>query len=113
VGLRRGRRSPSDLYVGEALDFWRVEALEEEKLLRLRAEMRVPGRAWLEFHVEQDGALVPPRPQPAPAEGDVQAARAVRQPLLVGAGAVPRLRLRRDGPQHLPRGGGADGGRGG
>ena len=60
VGLRRGRRSPSDLYVGEALDFWRVEALEEEKLLRLRAEMRVPGRAWLEFHVEQDGALVPP-----------------------------------------------------
>ncbi|MFW3171550.1 SDR family oxidoreductase [Geodermatophilus sp. CPCC 206100] len=56
VGLRRGRRSPTDLYVGEALDFWRVEELEPGRLLRLRAEMRVPGLAWLEFHVEQDGA---------------------------------------------------------
>jgi hypothetical protein len=54
VGLRRGRRSPSDLYVGDALDFWRVEELEEGRLLRLRAEMRLPGLAWLEFHVEQD-----------------------------------------------------------
>jgi hypothetical protein len=53
VGLRRGRRSASDLYVGDALDFWRVEALEEGRLLRLRAEMRLPGLAWLEFHVEQ------------------------------------------------------------
>ena len=60
VGLRRGRRSPSDLYVGDALDFWRVEELEEGRLLRLRAEMRLPGRAWLEFHVEQDGAGSPP-----------------------------------------------------
>ncbi|MGY1690144.1 SDR family oxidoreductase [Geodermatophilus sp. SYSU D01105] len=55
VGLRRGRRSPRDLYVGDALDFWRVEELEEGRLLRLRAEMRVPGLAWLEFHVEQEG----------------------------------------------------------
>ncbi|MGK5113539.1 MULTISPECIES: SDR family oxidoreductase [unclassified Geodermatophilus] len=55
VGLRRGRRSPRDLYVGEALDFWRVEEIEDGRLLRLRAEMRVPGLAWLEFHVEQDG----------------------------------------------------------
>jgi uncharacterized protein YbjT (DUF2867 family) len=54
VGLRRGRRSPSDLYVGDALDFWRVEEIEEGRLLRLRAEMRLPGLAWLEFHVEQD-----------------------------------------------------------
>ena len=54
VGLRRGRRSPSDLYVGDALDFWRVEELDEGRLLRLRAEMRLPGRAWLEFHVEQE-----------------------------------------------------------
>ncbi len=53
VGLRRGRRSPSDLYVGDALDFWRVEEVEQGRLLRLRAEMRVPGLAWLEFHVEQ------------------------------------------------------------
>ena len=53
VGLRRGRRHPTDLYVGDALDFWRVEELEEGRLLRLRAEMRVPGLAWLEFHVER------------------------------------------------------------
>jgi uncharacterized protein YbjT (DUF2867 family) len=56
VGLRRGRRSPRDLYVGDALDFWRVEELEEGRLLRLRAEMRLPGLAWLEFHVEHDGS---------------------------------------------------------
>jgi hypothetical protein len=53
VGLRRGRRHPQNLYVGESLDFWRVEELESGRLLRLRAEMRVPGLAWLEFHVEQ------------------------------------------------------------
>ncbi len=55
VGLRRGRRDAHDLYVGDALDFWRVEELEEGRLLRLRAEMRLPGLAWLEFHVEHDG----------------------------------------------------------
>ncbi len=54
VGLRRGRRDAHDLYVGDALDFWRVEELEEGRLLRLRAEMRLPGLAWLEFHVEHD-----------------------------------------------------------
>lgn len=53
VGLRRGRRDPVGLYVGDALDFWRVEELEEGRLLRLRAEMRLPGPAWLEFHVER------------------------------------------------------------
>jgi uncharacterized protein YbjT (DUF2867 family) len=52
VGLRRGRRDAHDLYVGDALDFWRVEELEKGRLLRLRAEMRLPGLAWLEFHVE-------------------------------------------------------------
>jgi len=51
VGLRRGRRSENDLQTGDALDFWRVEALEKPKLLRLRAEMKVPGKAWLEFRV--------------------------------------------------------------
>jgi uncharacterized protein YbjT (DUF2867 family) len=54
VGLRRGRRNPARLQVGEALDWWRVEALDDdgpERLLRLRAEMRVPGRAWLELGV--------------------------------------------------------------
>jgi hypothetical protein len=56
VGLRRGRRDPDRLYVGDALDFWRVEELEPGRLLRLRAEMRLPGLAWLEFHVEHDPA---------------------------------------------------------
>jgi uncharacterized protein YbjT (DUF2867 family) len=49
VGLRRGRRDPDELRVGEALDFWRVEAVEPGRLLRLRAEMKVPGQAWLQF----------------------------------------------------------------
>jgi uncharacterized protein YbjT (DUF2867 family)/uncharacterized protein YndB with AHSA1/START domain len=51
VGLRRGRRDPDELRVGDALDFWRVEAVEPAHLLRLRAEMKVPGRAWLQFQV--------------------------------------------------------------
>jgi uncharacterized protein YbjT (DUF2867 family) len=49
VGLRRGRRDPQDVRVGDAIDFWRVEAVEIPRLLRLRAEMKVPGRAWLQF----------------------------------------------------------------
>ena len=49
VGLRRGRRDPDNLRVGDALDFWRVEAVKADRLLRLRAEMKVPGRAWLQF----------------------------------------------------------------
>ncbi len=52
VGIRRGRRSASDLRLGDAVDFWRVEAYQREHLLRLRAEMKLPGRAWLEFEVE-------------------------------------------------------------
>jgi uncharacterized protein YbjT (DUF2867 family) len=56
AGLRRGRRQPDQLHVGEALDFWRVEALERGHLLLLRAEMRLPGLAWLEFRVEPDGS---------------------------------------------------------
>ena len=48
-GLRRGRRHPIDLEPGEALDFWRVEEARPPRLLRLRAEMRVPGRAWLQW----------------------------------------------------------------
>jgi len=54
VGLRRGRRSPKTLMVGEAVDFWRVEEVVPEKLLRLRAEMKMPGLAWLEFTVSID-----------------------------------------------------------
>ncbi len=48
-GLRRGRRDPEVLYPGEAVDFWRVEEYRPYSLLRLRAEMKVPGRAWLQF----------------------------------------------------------------
>lgn len=55
VGLRRGRRDPENLRVGEPLDFWRVERYEPDRLLRLHAEMRLPGRAWLQFEVEPDG----------------------------------------------------------
>ena len=50
-GLRRGRRNEKDLVVGDALDFWRVEATDDHKFLRLRAEMRLPGLAWLELQV--------------------------------------------------------------
>ncbi|HZK65935.1 MAG TPA: DUF2867 domain-containing protein [Chloroflexota bacterium] len=49
VGLRRGRRHPDEVYVGEALDFWRVEAAMPNRLFRLRAEMRLPGKPWLQF----------------------------------------------------------------
>ena len=51
VGLRRGRRDPDRLEVGDALDFWRVEEIVPGTLLRLRAEMKLPGRAWLGFSV--------------------------------------------------------------
>ncbi|MEJ5915237.1 SDR family oxidoreductase [Pseudokineococcus sp. 1T1Z-3] len=51
-GLRRGRRDPLHLSVGDALDWWRVEAIEPGRLVRLRAEMRLPGLAWLELSVE-------------------------------------------------------------
>ena len=53
VGMRRGRRDPADLHVGDAIDFWRVEEFQPPHRLRLRAEMRLPGRAWQEFEVSQ------------------------------------------------------------
>jgi hypothetical protein len=56
VGLRRGRRDENTLIEGEALDFWRVEAINRPFLLRLRAEMRMPGLAWLEFVAEKDSS---------------------------------------------------------
>lgn len=51
VGLRRGRRDPLHLRVGDSLDFWRVESLESGKSLKLYAEMILPGKAWLEFKI--------------------------------------------------------------
>ncbi len=56
IGMRRGRPDPEHLHVGDALDWWRVEALEPDHRLRLVAEMRLPGRAWLEFEVTADAA---------------------------------------------------------
>lgn len=56
VGMRRGRRHPDDLWVGDALDFWRVEAVEPAALVRLRAEMKLPGEAWLQWTIEADGS---------------------------------------------------------
>jgi uncharacterized protein YbjT (DUF2867 family) len=55
VGLRRARRDPEELRVGEVLDWWRVEEYQPNQKLRLSAEMKVPGRAWLEFTVEPSG----------------------------------------------------------
>jgi hypothetical protein len=56
VGMRRGRPDPETPFPGSTLDFWRVEAYEPERRLRLFAEMKVPGRAWLEFRAEPDGS---------------------------------------------------------
>ena len=56
VGMRRGRRDPDTPAVGDPLDCWRVEAYEPNARLRLAAEMKLPGRAWLEFEVEPHGA---------------------------------------------------------
>lgn len=60
VGMRRGRRRPDDLQVGDAVDFFRVEVCEPPSLLRLRAEMRVPGDAWLEWQLSEsaEGVLL-------------------------------------------------------
>ncbi|HVU36310.1 MAG TPA: SDR family oxidoreductase [Opitutaceae bacterium] len=60
TGMRRGRRRPKELLVGDPVDFWRVEALESAHLLRLHAEMKLPGRAWLQFEVlpDADGSRV-------------------------------------------------------
>jgi uncharacterized protein YbjT (DUF2867 family) len=49
VGIRRGRRHPDEIRPGESLDFWRVEEVEKNRLLRLRAEMKLPGKGWLQF----------------------------------------------------------------
>jgi uncharacterized protein YbjT (DUF2867 family) len=60
VGMRRGRPHPEQLRVGDVLDWWRVEAYEPDRRLRLAAEMKLPGRAWLEFEVSPaaDGAEI-------------------------------------------------------
>jgi uncharacterized protein YbjT (DUF2867 family) len=69
AGLRRGRTDPAHLRVGDTVDFWRVEAVERGRLLRLRAELRLPGLAWLELRV-----------RPGDDGGSVYAQRAVFHP---------------------------------
>ena len=69
VGLRRGRRDPEHVVVGDAVDFWRVEERVPGHLLRLRAEMKMPGLAWLEFVIE-----------PTPTGGAVLTQRAIFYP---------------------------------
>ena len=56
AGMRRGRRDPDRLLAGDTVDFWRIEEIQRDRLLRLAAEMRLPGRAWLQFEVKPDGA---------------------------------------------------------
>ena len=56
VGMRRGRRDPEHVLPGDTIDCWRVEAVEPGRLLRLAAEMRLPGRAWLQFELQPDGS---------------------------------------------------------
>jgi len=56
AGMQRGRRDPLRLLPGDKIDCWRVEAIEQGRLLRLVAEMRVPGRAWLQFELEPDSS---------------------------------------------------------
>jgi hypothetical protein len=56
IGMRRGRPHPTVLRVGDAVDFWRVEDIEPRRRIRLAAEMRLPGRAWLEFEIEPGAA---------------------------------------------------------
>jgi len=56
VGLRRGRRDPESLWIGDTVDFWRVESLEQDRLMQLVAEMKLPGRAWLKFEVTADAS---------------------------------------------------------
>jgi hypothetical protein len=55
VGMRRGRRDPEELRVGDTVDWWRVESIEPDRSVRFFAEMKVPGRAWLEYEVTPDG----------------------------------------------------------
>ena len=88
-GLRRGRRHPTEVSVGEVVDFWRVEEIEEPSLFRLRAEMKVPGQAWLQWEAKREEGQDPPHPgRPLPTEG------VLRVGLLVRGLPLPRLHLR-------------------
>lgn len=55
IGMRRGRRHPDFASIGDTIDFWRVENVETNRCLRLSAEMKLPGRAWLQFEIQETG----------------------------------------------------------
>ena len=97
VGMRRGRRNPDMMWVGDAVDFWRVEAVEPDSLIRLRAEMKLPGEAWIEWRIEPEG--------PA-ADLDQRAIFYPRgllgRAVLVHAHPVPRVDLQADVQPHRP-----------
>ena len=98
VGLRRGRRDPDRLAVGDAVDFWRVEASSAGRLLRLRAEMKLPGRPGSSSRSPRasgEARAAPARPVHPP--------RPARPPLLVGGQPVPRHRVRVDDHQPGPQ----------
>ena len=107
-GCAAAAATPSGSTSARRIDFWRVEERDEGRLLRLRAEMRLPGLAWLELGIEDRADGSPPRcrrgllddVRPA---GGLPPPRPARAPVLVGGGALPRGGLRRDGPQHRPR----------
>ncbi len=54
VGMRRGRRDPDRMRAGDVIDCWRIEKMVPESFIRLTAEMKLPGRAWLEFELEEE-----------------------------------------------------------
>ncbi len=99
VGMRRGRPDPESPLPGSTLDFWRVEIYEPGRRLRLFAEMKVPGRAWLEFRAEPDGSSTR-----APADRTVRTARAGRAPVLVSSVADSRSDVPGDAEAHCYRG---------
>lgn len=69
VGVRRGRHHPTRLAVGDAVDWWRIEAVEPGRHLRLRAEMKLPGRAWLDFEIQPLSPQPPDGPSPSEPAG--------------------------------------------
>ncbi|MFD3540451.1 SDR family oxidoreductase [Streptomyces sp. NPDC058662] len=90
VGIRRGRRDAARLRVGDSLDFWRVEEIEPGHLLRLRAEMRLPGLAWLEMYVDPPPVAAPAAPPAGPAAARPEPAPGVPEGSRPGAAPADR-----------------------
>ncbi|MFD5885330.1 SDR family oxidoreductase [Streptomyces sp. NPDC060334] len=94
VGIRRGRRDASRLRVGDSLDFWRVEEIEPGRLLRLRAEMRLPGLAWLELRAEPDPDTAPEPAAGARTDTDHAPGRTAKETATTGTATAARSRYR-------------------